>query len=324
MKSARSLLADSLVVLYMRIFVAEPDLLSILAGTFQEDTEENQNRILEILETIPDNMEDEKIVIEDELREKFVSYAIDSLQASVLKTLEIACSQPNLSEKRRYQLFKCFSAWMHEKTREEVKFALHELTMLKLCFLELNEAEGCNLEASETIITVMKICKKVETYQPLYQTIIKYLFETLPTFQRYLQDDSMTEEVKSFLEVYSVLFNRIFAQAVLEPGSEVIKTILYEVFLKAYQRPGLNLVTLSTNIFTSILRKLNNESQEPLDEGQLQLRRLFAQAHLPLFNTIIERCMEYSCLEMVVRPHAEPPALLRAPRPQQRPAQQFL
>lgn len=284
----------------MRVFILEPDLLSVLAHVFTEDTEDNRNRILEILECIPDTMKDEKIVIEDELREKFVQYTVDGLQANVLKTLELASNQPNLSEKRKYQLFKCFSSWITDKTREDVKEVIHTLNVFKLCFLELIEPCSCNTEAADTLITIMNCCKDTEKYQSLYQVIIQNLFESQSSFNRFLLDDDMSEEVKSFLDVYSVLFNKIFNQAIQDPTNEAVRTILYDVFLKVYEKPGLQLVPLCTNIFITILRKVGNEKNEKLSENELQMRASFAESHIPLFKVIIEKSVEYSRFSAVI------------------------
>ena len=53
----------------------EPDLLSVLAKSFSEDTEDNRNIVLEVLEVLPDLMTEDKIVIEDEIRQGFIEFA---------------------------------------------------------------------------------------------------------------------------------------------------------------------------------------------------------------------------------------------------------
>lgn len=154
-----------------------PDFLTILAQAFPEETDENRSSILEILAALPDIMDDEKIVIEDELRAKFMKFALQNLQINVLKTLDAAASHGSLSSKRRYQIIKCFESWLLNETQEEIKQDLYKSHLVNLCFQELRSQENTNEEAANALRRLMTICYDATCYPQLYQFLMIKLVE---------------------------------------------------------------------------------------------------------------------------------------------------
>jgi hypothetical protein len=307
LKPAVAMLAESLIIIYMRIFKGQySDLLSILAQAFPEDTEENRNNVLEILEVIPGLMDDEKVVIEDELRKEFIKFAIENLQTNILKTLDIASTGAALSGRRKYQLVKCFDEWLLNETKEEVKLQLHRLNMIDLCFSELRRSDGSGDEAADALVHLMSICKDPVVYHDLYKNILKHLMESLPHLKKLIHSlDS--ERVKFYLTVYDAIILRIFDQMVAEPESEPVKLILYEVLLPIYKERSLNLVCLVTESFITFVDKLRDGSNpDDIDEDDEEFnpskanpsnldleqdkvkRAKFVAAHIPLWKSLVE------------------------------------
>lgn len=246
-------------------------------------------------------MNDEKIVIEDERREAFIQFVTKQLQPNVLKTLNVASQQPKLSNKRRFQLLKCFEAWVVDKTPEEVKQELHQLNLIQLCFDELGQAShesNCE-EAADALCTLMIVCKDANQYQPLYQTILKGLIGGKQKIQNLIVNRD-TEELKAYLDIFSVMIVRIMPQSLIEPQNEAVRFAFYDVILKVYEDQQLDLVSKSTSVIVQILKKL--DLKEKPDDSQIQLKMGFMNEHLPFFAAIIKAACKHSAL---ILPHME-------------------
>ena len=200
-------------------------------------------------------MDDEKIVIEDERREAFKHFLITKLQPDVLKTLNIASQMPNLSVKRRYQLIKCFDAWIVRETTEEVKQALHSLNLISLAVSELGKPDSNSEEACDVICTLMVVCKDTTKYQDLYQSLLKSLLSLKPVIQSLINQQEAVE-LSPFVIVFGMLIHRILPQSLIEPNNEAIRYIMYDFFLKIYQDESLELVDKVTSIVSGLCIKL--------------------------------------------------------------------
>lgn len=289
-----------MMIIYMRVYTQHPDLLSLLAKSFTEETEENRNIVLEILETLPELMTDEKVVIEDELRAKFIEYAMQNLQAGVLKTLSDASAVPDLSTRRRYQLLNCFHAWMIEQTPVLVKKNIHVLNLLPLCFKELTIEDGNNEEAADAIIACMVITKDSENYPDLYKCIMEGLFRGKNAFDKFVKDE-MSEEVAYYISVYSVLVSRIFNEILNGPTHDEIRFMLEGVFLKVLQVNKGEMVSKTTVAITSIIKKLQVDEQATPEK--LQKIANFTQIYQPWFEQVIDAACTHCRLTEVRTVH---------------------
>lgn len=236
-------------------------------------------------------MTDEKIVIEDEIRSSFITFCMERLQPSILKTLSDASLNTKLSGRRRYQLINCFQAWMTDQTTDQVKSAIHELNLLPLCFSELQLTGENNEEASDAIIACMVICKDSVKYQALYQCIIKSLFDAKAKFEDFVKS-SHEDEVKAYLSVYSVLVLRIFDQILLEPQNEAIKFMLEGVFLRVMYETKREIIVKAVGSLTSIMKKLViDESTSSAKAGQIaNFMNVYEKWFEALIQTGCEHC----------------------------------
>lgn len=252
--------------------------------------------ILEILEVLPELMNEEKVVIEDEVRSNFVRFAMESLQTQVLQTLSQACAVPDMNTRKRYQLINCFHAWMIDQTTELVKEHLHELNLLNLCYEELKLDGENNGEAADAIVACMVICKDSSKYQHLYGSIINGLFGGKAHFLSFVRDGK-EEEVHHYITVYSVLVSRIFDQILMEPRNEAIQFMLEGVFLKVMQENKREMVSKTTTAITSIIKKL--QTGDDASHDKLAKINTFIQIYLPWFEAIIEAACEHCRLAPV-------------------------
>lgn len=233
-------------------------------------------------------MTEEKIVIEDEIRQGFINFSMEHLQPGVLKTLSDATMQKNLPSRRRYQLINCFQAWLIEETREEVKLALHQLNLVPFCLQELKQDGENNEEASDALVSCMVICKDATKYQALYQSIIKGLFEGKPQFELFVQQ-SKVDEVRPYIAVYSVLVLRIFDQILQDPQNDHIKFMLEGVFLRVLEQPKREIVVKAISSVYSIAKKLLN------DESSSQAVAEQVHTFLGVYQGFFQRIIEAGC-----------------------------
>ena len=122
-------------------------------------------------------MNEEKMVIEDEQRTAFSTFAISNLQGPVLSLVSNAAEKENLHNRRKYQIIRCFENWMLLNSSEEVKLQLHNVKVIDLCFDVLSTFDSCNQEASDALMSVMVVCKDVNVYGSLYQLILQNLIK---------------------------------------------------------------------------------------------------------------------------------------------------
>jgi hypothetical protein len=289
-----------MMIIYMRIYVQQPNLLTLLANSFSEDTEENRNMVLEILEVLPELMNDEKVVIEDEIRANFIQFAMKNLQPEILKTLSTACDLPQLPTRRRYQLINCFHSWMISETSEEVKQAIHQLSLLRFCYNELRMEQENNEEAADAIIACMVICKDANRYPDLYKSIIEGLFSGKAEFERFVAHGS-EDEVQQYISVYSVLVSRIFDQILDNPNNEAIEFMLQGVFLKVMQQQKRDIVSKAVLAITSIVKKLSADEIASPDK-QVKIRN-FIELYYHWFVNIIECACNHCRLSEVPSIH---------------------
>lgn len=268
----------------------------MLAKSFSEDTEDNRNIVLEVLEVLPDLMTEDKIVIEDEIRQGFIEFAMEHLQPGVLKTLSDASLHSKLPSRRRYQLINCFQAWLIDQTRDEVKLHLHQLNLINFCLAELKLDGENNEEASDAIIGCMVICKDSVKYQALYEAIIGGLFEGKQQFELFVQQ-SMEEEVRPYIAAYSVLVIRIFDQILQEPQNDHIKFMLQGVFLRALQQPKREIVIKAVSAINSIVKKLIHEGST--SQARADQTTNFLSIYSGWFDSILEACCVHSILSVV-------------------------
>lgn len=290
----------------------EQNLLGLLAQVFTENTEENRTSILEIVSCIPSIMNDDKVVIEDELRDRFRKFVKESLQIDVLRTLETASAQGHMSDARKAQLFICFQNWLTTDMKEDLKKALHQLGLINLCFDELyRDASTCSEEASEAIYALLSICNDSGNYLALYNVILNKLKEGLPIFERHLRTREV-ENVKSYLYIFDGLVRRIFKQMIMRPDSEDIRIILYEVYLKVLKTQSMGLVSLACSSFKALISRLSGEYEDDADDdfeevedlnkssdpkAQLEVRKRFIAHHIPLWKEIVEVCLVQSRMD---------------------------
>lgn len=186
---------------------------------------------------------------------------------------------PNLSVKRRYQLLKCFDAWIVKETTEEVKQAIHSINLINLAVSELGKPDSNSEEASDVICTLMIVCKDTEKYQDLYQALLKSLMNLKPLISS-LIDQQESSELSPFIIIFGMLLFRILPQSLVEPNNEAIKYIFYDFFLKIYKDESLELTDKLTSILTGLCTKLKVEN--PTDQRE-QLKPAFVSAHLLFF-----------------------------------------
>lgn len=295
MKPARVHIAECLMIIYMRIFSQHPNLFGLLAKCFTEDSEESRIMVLEILEVLPGLMTEEKVVIEDEIRNKFIEFAMKELQPEVLKTLSVA-TEANLATRRRYQILNCFHAWMIDQTTDLVKAHIHELNLVNFCIEELKKEQENNEEAADAIIACMSVCKDAGVYSQLYQKIIQGLFSAKREFERYVETGS-EEEVQYFISVYSVLVSRIFDHILSEPNDPGIKFMLQGVFLRVMTEKNKDMVSKTTIAITSIIKKLQLDEQASPDK--LQKVAHFIEIYHSWFEEIINAACNHCTLSEV-------------------------
>lgn len=292
-KPARLMLADILAIIYMRVYPIHRDLLGLLAQHFSDDSDSTRNLLLEILKVIPEQMVDERIVIEDELRAQFIEFVTKELQTGVLKTLDIASQRPNLSENQKYQLLKCFEAWLIDETSEEIKADIHNLNLVNLAFSELANPDGCSEEAKDVLITLMVLCRQSEKYSNLYAKFVVKQQELSLQFD-HLINTSERDEVQYFLEVYNVFFLRVLGQVLKEPSVPMVNTILNGIFLRVFHEKRLGLQKHAANIFVGIVKKLTPGDKS--SEEERAQKKAFIQVHSGLFKNLIEKCIENATL----------------------------
>lgn len=285
-KSARVLLSESMMIIYMRLFDKEPDLLMILAQAFHEENEASRNCILQILEVLPQLMADENVVIEDEKREAFINYVATQLQPQVLQTLNIACQHPSNSGARKYQLLRCFDAWIIERSTEEVKQALHNLSLIQLCFAELGTEKSNSDEASDALCSLMVVCNDPIRYQNLYQTLIRGLFAAKPKINELIRTKD-SDELEHYIKIFGKLAVNVCAQSIAEPNNETIQYILYDVLLKIYQDDKIDLIGKLSSHLVSFLKKLK-PSNVPENRLTDEAKGVFVQTHYPFLEGIVE------------------------------------
>lgn len=83
-RAVRYNLEESLIIAYFRLFKEEPKLVELLLNTFGND-EVLRPVFFECLEMIPYLVYDDSIVIEDEIREEFIKFIQNEMQAQVLQ-----------------------------------------------------------------------------------------------------------------------------------------------------------------------------------------------------------------------------------------------
>lgn len=289
----------------------EQNLLGLLSQVFTENTEENRTNILEILSCIPQIMNDDKVVIEDELRNKFRQFVRDTLQVDVLRTLETASTQGNMSDVRKAQLFICFQNWLTTDMKDDIKKALHQLGIINLCFSEIyKDNSTCSEEASEAIYSLLSICNDDDNYLPLYNVILNKLKEGVPVLEKHIKIQE-TENIKGYMYIVDGLVRRIFKEMIARPDSEDVKTILYEIYLRILKTQGLGLVCLACSSFKSLMIRLSGDfddegedfeevedlNKDSNSKAQLQQRMNFISQHMNLWKEIVEICLVQSRMD---------------------------
>lgn len=100
--------------------------------------------------------------------------------------------------------------------------------------------------------------------------------------------EEFVEDVRYYLDVYNVFILRIFEQILANPEEEVIKLILYEIFLKVFVQADEELLGKVTAIFHAIIKRLVVAS-EPKDSPEtIKLKLRFVQVHSSLFLQLIQ------------------------------------
>jgi hypothetical protein len=255
-------------------------------------------------------MKDDKVVIEDELRDQFTTFVIDQLQTDVLRTLESASVQTSMSDARKVQVFLCFEAWLIPEMKEQVKKALHNMNLISLCFSELySETSSCGEEASEAIYALLSIFDDSGKYLELFNVILTKIKEGLPFLDRLLKENDV-ENVKGYMYIVDGLVRKIFREMIMRPDSDDVKLILQDIYLKIFKGSDVSLASSAAASLSSFLKRLSGEFDDDSDDFEeidsvpvasatalAEMRKRFALTHMNIWKEIVETSLIQSRME---------------------------
>lgn len=276
----------------------EPNLLDFLNRIYGGMATENKDCLLEILEVIPGVMQEEKIVVEDEVRNQFKSFMITHLQQPVLNIVSVCAQEQDIGVKRTFQIIRCFESWLILDTPDETKASLHKNHAIDLCFKELAIVDGCNAEASDALMSLLLVCKDYHKHQEIYSKILERLIASKEQLFN-LFTANMVEEVRCYIDIYNTFVVNAFSEFLANPQHSIIKLLLEDIFLKLYKSRHLVTVSRINGVFISILRQMEDEEGQIVTLDTTELRRRFVAVHQGFFEEVIRVACSHCSLSQV-------------------------
>ena len=294
LQAGRRFVAEILAVLYMRIYTVFPNLIEVLTKYLNQNDLEDFEKLLEILEPIPSMVNDQKVVIEDELRGAFKMHFHNSVQIDVINMLnETVTSLDEFHRMKpgvKYLVLKLFEEWVPEDSNIGVKSHIHTTGLIQICLSELSQSvkgQNSSGQASRCLVNLMLVCDKFADFKDLYQSIYTGLYEDRNNLKE-MVEENMAEELEAYLDVYNVFTVNAVDFMVEFPESNETKFIFYHVLLDLYKRPDAGLSSRISASFISVLRKFSpDEDQEVIDMVLDRKKKKFVELNQSLFIDLI-------------------------------------
>ncbi|KAL4433311.1 hypothetical protein ABPG74_017415 [Tetrahymena malaccensis] len=211
-RGIQSSLVDAFIFCYLHMYDKWPDFIEFMKSNFYTDPS-MQNYIFLIYEYLPDNVYSTTIVIDDEHRNKMITYFKENLQKRVVEELNLIAQSQNINEKSQYSLLKIMANWVDFKTNSSILSVLQNHAVFNLALRSMNN-DSLQKYSAKTIVAALRQLKGEKEqleYKDLFLHIASFVFNYFTDCETAYQNEDY-ESVQNYSLVFSKFGSRAISQ----------------------------------------------------------------------------------------------------------------
>ncbi|KRX09297.1 Armadillo-type fold [Pseudocohnilembus persalinus] len=236
-----------------------PDFIQFLQQNFYKN-QQSFSLVYAIYEEMPDQIDNHKIVIEEEKRQKIVEILKNSYQIRVFQEL-IELLKIDNSIEYQYQALKCFRNWLDFDYNVQI---WNEIVVNHPVFdlaLQSTENEELQIKASDIIVSVLQPIKDISVHPGLFTKIIQHIQGYFKKFWAAVQED-LPDEIEIYVRIFNIFGKRCMKEFINNLNE--ISTGFFENFMKLTLMDNMDYIMEITDFwikFFKTLKKLEGDQK---------------------------------------------------------------